>query len=67
MDLLIEEGTRLFPVEIKSGATFASDMLTPLRWWSGLAAADAGQATLVYAGGEALTHTGIHIRPWWSV
>lgn len=67
VDLLIEEGTRLFPVEIKSGATFASDMLTPLRWWSGLAAADAGQATLVYAGGEFLTHTGIDIRPWWSV
>lgn len=67
VDLLIDEGARLYPVEIKSGATFAPDMLAPLRWWSALAGADAGTATLVYAGADAFTHTGIDIRPWWSV
>lgn len=67
VELLIEEGGKLYPVEIKSGATFASDMLTPLRWWSALVGADAGRATLVYAGDQVLQHTDIDIRPWWSV
>ena len=67
VDLVVEEGAKLYPVEIKSGATFASDMLTPLRWWSALAGADAGRATLVYAGDQVLQHTDIDIRPWWSV
>ena len=67
VDLLVEEGGKLYPIEVKSGATFASDMLAPLRWWASLAGDEAGQATLVYSGAEAFTHTGVDVRPWFAI
>ena len=67
VDLLVEESGKLYPIEVKSGATFASDMLAPLRWWASLAGDEAGQATLVYSGAEAFTHTGIDVRPWFAI
>jgi hypothetical protein len=67
IDLLIEEGGALYPVEIKSGATVASDMFDRLRWWSRLAGSWAGAATLVYGGAEAYERSGVAVRPWFSV
>jgi hypothetical protein len=67
IDLLIEEGTILYPVEIKSGATVAPDMFEALNWWSKLAGQAAGDRMLVYGGSEAYTRSGIAVRPWYSV
>ena len=67
VDLLIEEGTTLYPVEIKSGATVAGDMMATLAWWSSLAGAEAGEATLIHGGLEAFTRNGIAVRPWFAV
>lgn len=67
IDLLIEEAAALYPVEIKSGATVASDMLDALRWWSRLAGPLAGDATLLYGGADAYERSGVAVRPWFAV
>jgi hypothetical protein len=36
LDLLIEDGNVLYPVEIKSAGTVARDMFEGLRWWASL-------------------------------
>ena len=67
IDLLIEEGSVLYPVEIKSGSTVAPDMLDSLKWWSGLAGKTSRSPVLVYGGAEAYVRQGIAVRPWFSV
>ncbi|HSM49913.1 MAG TPA: ATP-binding protein [Thermoanaerobaculia bacterium] len=67
VDLLIDHGTVLQPVEIKSSQTAVPELLDGLRWWMGKAGEVAGAPTLVYAGPESRSHSGIAIRPWFSV
>jgi len=67
IDLLIEAGEALFPVEIKSAQTHSAEMLEGLLWWTKLAGVPAGSATLVYAGHEAFTRRDIAVRPWFAV
>jgi predicted AAA+ superfamily ATPase len=67
IDLLIDTGDRVHAVEIKSGQTIDGDMLSGLRWWTRLAGAPAGRATLVYGGNERHVRDGIVVRPWFSV
>lgn len=67
IDLLIDTGDHLHAVEIKSGQTIDGDMLSGLRWWTRLAGAPAGRATLVYGGNERHVRDGIAVRPWFSV
>jgi len=67
VDLLVEDGTTLHPVEIKSGQTVASDMLEGIRWWRRLAGDLAGAGTLVYGGDERQDRGGVAVRPWFSV
>ena len=55
VDLLIEEGGSLFPVEIKSGSTVAGDMFGSLAWWTALAGGEAGEPTLVHGGVDSYT------------
>jgi uncharacterized protein len=67
IDLLIEEGSDLFPVEIKSGSTVAQDMFDSLRWWGHLTGEAGLSPTLVYGGTEAYARQKIAVRPWFSV
>ena len=67
IDLLIEEGSVLYPIEIKSGSTVAPDMLDSLKWWSGLAGKTSRSPTLVYGGAAAYVRQGMAVRPWFSV
>jgi uncharacterized protein len=67
IDLLLEEGRVLYPVEIKSGSTVVGDMFEGLKWWSGLAGKTAGSPTLVYGGTESYDRLGIAVRPWFAV
>jgi predicted AAA+ superfamily ATPase len=48
IDLLIEDGNVLYPVEIKSAGTVARDMFEGLKWWARLADQRATSLTLVY-------------------
>jgi len=50
LDLLIERGGKLQPVEIKSGATFRDDFLKQLKWFSGVSDIPLIKDTVVYGG-----------------
>ena len=62
VDLIIENGERLFPVEIKSGQTVSGSMLDGLNYWRSLDRGDAGM--LIYGGAENYTRSGIAVRSW---
>jgi hypothetical protein len=67
VDLIVEEGRRLYPVEIKSGQTATSDMLEGLCWWCKQAGVARSDATLVYGGTEWQERHGVAVRPWFAV
>jgi len=67
IDLLIEHGNDLFPVEIKSGQTVSSSMFGGLSWWCRQAERPLSSATLVYGGEDAYARNGLNVRPWFAV
>jgi len=64
VDMLIEQGGRIMPVEIKSGKTIARDFFTGLEKWMALAGDMAIDPTLIYGGAENYHHKGIRIMGW---
>jgi len=56
IDLLLDEGGKLFPVEIKSGQTVSPNMFNSLS-----------SATLVYGGTDFQTRHETALRPWFSL
>ena len=62
IDLIIESGHSLIPVEIKSGATFHPNWLTNLNWFSKLQPEVSGY--VVYGGTQPFQHQGHKIVPW---
>lgn len=62
VDLLIEDGEKLLPLEIKSGQTITGNMFSGLNYWQKLAQTDAGM--LVYGGSESYTRQGMQVRSW---
>jgi len=66
VDVIIDAGGRLRPVEIKSGQTLNRDYFVGLERWLGCAGQQALSPLLVYGGEETLIHKGIQVRPWHS-
>jgi len=64
IDLVIERGERLVPVEAKSGETFASDFLDGIRYWRGLSGKNAQPAALVYGGETSYLREGVVVMSW---
>ena len=62
VDLLIENGEKLFPIEIKSGQTVASSMFSGLSYWQELSQCNGGM--LIYGGAESYTRNGMQVRSW---
>ncbi len=67
VDLLLDAGNLLHPVEIKSGQTVSSEHFDALRVWQRTAGDAAGAPTLIYAGNEAYIRSGIRVAPWSAV
>jgi len=65
IDLIIEDGEKLFPVEIKSAQTVSGSMLDALNYWRGLNGSEPGM--LIYGGSGNHTRNGIRIRSWAAV
>ncbi len=63
IDLLIEEGGKLRPVEIKSGATLNTDYFKGLQRFTSLAS-DIVEPTLIYGGDDSLSHAGVTVTSW---
>lgn len=64
IDLLMDEGSSLIPVEIKSGQTLAADFLTALKKWCVLSGTPDRPAVLVYGGDQELSNHNVSIVPW---
>lgn len=64
VDVLIEEGDKLAPVEIKAGQTLSSDYFRGLDRWRAMAKKVSGKASVVYGGDAAQTRLGYNVVPW---
>lgn len=64
VDLLLDDGTNLTPVEIKSGQTIAADSHIALKKWCELSGTTDRPALLVYGGDKGLTNGNIAFIPW---
>ena len=62
IDLIVTSGSRITPVEIKSGSTIASDFFRGLEYWNRLSGGDSGM--LVYGGDSNAKRRGFTIRSW---
>jgi len=52
IDLLIEEGMKLLPIEIKSAATYHSGFAADLSWWLNLPGNETDSGLIIYDGSE---------------
>lgn len=64
IDLLIEHGNELQPIEIKLGQTFTTDFLKPLLKWISFADASVRSPRLVYGGDHELRVRDIDVMSW---
>jgi uncharacterized protein len=64
IDLLLERGESLMPIEIKSGATIASDFMDNLKKWSTLAGNLEQPLRLIYGGDRQFVVDNTQIIPW---
>ena len=64
VDLVFEHAGKLHAVEIKSGATFATDWVKACQRWQRYAGAVAADPVLVYGGQESYTVQGVQVRAW---
>jgi len=64
VDLLIEHGGELQPIEIKSGATVSRDALGGLKKWQAIAGKMALRPRLIYGGDEIQHRSEVDIIPW---
>ncbi|MCF7837495.1 MAG: ATP-binding protein [Candidatus Marinimicrobia bacterium] len=67
VDVLMEAGGVLRPLEVKAGATLADDWLKSMAQWSALAGQRAAPGCLVYGGRDPWERGGVQIVPWRNV
>lgn len=64
IDLLVDRGDTLDPIEIKSGKTAARDFDRNLRQWMDLAGRAAARPVVVYGGEDSYTEKGVRFCSW---
>lgn len=64
VDLVFENGGRLQPVEIKSGATFVRDWTKGLKKWSLIAGDQTRPGWLIYGGEDRFAIDEVDVYPW---
>lgn len=67
IDLLVQEGAQVRPVEIKSGATIQAAALRGLEKWQEIAGNEAGRPILVYGGNESQARSDVDVLSWRGV
>jgi predicted AAA+ superfamily ATPase len=67
VDVIADAGTKLMPIEIKSGQTINRDFFTGLERWMDLAGDQAISPALVYGGIDKHIRRGINIYGWNAV
>ena len=64
IDVIIDQGNRLIPLEIKAGQTINRDFFKNLGKWLKLAGDDASQAFLIYGGDQDQDRGDISVLSW---
>ena len=64
IDILIDTGSRLIPVEVKSGRTVPPDAVAGLKWWTGIPSNPNRGGVLVHGGSESFDLSGFRVLPW---
>lgn len=64
VDVLIERGNKLAPVEIKAGQTVSQDYFRNLDYWKKVAGKASGKSWLVYGGGKGQPRHEHCVVPW---
>ena len=64
VDLVIDDGTRLLPVEMKAGLTLSGALYDGLDWFCARGDPAARRGVLVYGGDEWFQRRGHTTRPW---
>lgn len=64
IDLVLEQGERLIPVEIKSGTTIAADFTANLKKWQQLSGTTEQPAWLIHGGDQRFDTGTIQLLPW---
>ena len=64
VDLLLEKGEDLWPVEIKAGQTIAPDFFASLKKWGELSGRGNKPAWLIYGGNREMQNGNVMIIPW---
>lgn len=67
VDVVIDKGLTLEPLEIKSGQTVSTDSFAGLRKFCKLAGETAGRARLLYGGNERQMRQDVDVIPWADV
>lgn len=66
VDVIIDEGNKLYPVGIKAGHTVTSDYFKGIRFWNQLTGNNGGE--VIFAGNEGQKRSsGIEVNPWFNV
>jgi hypothetical protein len=64
IDVLIELGSKITTLEIKSGQTIASDYFNTFKYWRSLKNCPPGPAALIYGGDQTYKREGVIVYPW---
>ena len=64
VDIMIDNGLTLIPVEVKSGTTVNRDFFRGLEKWTALAGEFSGPAHLVYGGDQCQKRSHGEVLPW---
>ena len=64
VDVLIDAGGRIVPVEVKSGRTVAVDAVDGLVWWTSIPGNPNRGGVLVHGGAESFGFKGVRVLPW---
>lgn len=67
IDCIIDDGTQLTPIEMKSSKTIASDFFKGLEYWNSLSKQDPQKSLLVYGGSEKQERTQATVIGWRDV
>lgn len=64
IDILIDAGRRLVPVEVKSGRTVPPDAVSGLQWWTSIPSNPNRSGVLVHGGTDEFDLGDFHVLPW---
>ncbi|MBN2333905.1 MAG: ATP-binding protein [Deltaproteobacteria bacterium] len=67
VDIIIDLGDEVIPLEIKSGSTLNKDFFKGLEYWQHIAGEKAKpRAALIYGGNSSVVRNAIHVYAWWN-